>query len=587
MLDDILLQVYKPARYIGEEWNIARKDFAKAEVNFALGFPDLYEVGMSNLGLRILYGILNNIPGVSCERFFSPADDLEKILRQTSCEMLSLESKKSLKEFDIIGFSLGSELCYTNVLNLLELANIPLETVSRDNAYPLLIGGGPAVMNPEPMHAFFDLFVIGEAEDLIAELVSAFKKFKNDYKTGQMSKQELLLELAKIEGVYVPSFYETVFNNNGGLAEFKPKIDGAPLKIKKRVVQDLNTSFFPVEWLVPYIQIIHDRISLEIMRGCPNRCRFCQARSQYYPLRQRSVENILKLAGETYKQSGYEEISLCGLSVSDYTQMEQLLPQIVSFFKPYAVGVSLPSLKAKALVGSLSSLIATIKKTGLTFAPEAGSERLRAVLGKDFDEKEFFQAIEEAFAAGYQHVKLYFMIGLPGETNEDLDAIVDLSRRVSGARKKIGRGAAQVNISINALAPKPHTVFQWLKMEEQENIKSKQDYLRDKIKNDRKLKLSFHNRTMSFLEAVLSRGDRKLSEVIGLAFKKGARFDAWSDHFNLDRWLEAFKEVGVDPQFYLQEKREDEFLPWDFVDIGISKESLREEFNKFVAIAKE
>jgi len=313
MLDDILLQVNKPARYIGQEWNSAKKDFDRAEVRFALGFADLYEVGMSNLGLRILYGILNNIPAVACERFFSPAEDLEKILRSQSKEISSLESGKSLKEFDIIGFSLGSELCYTNVLNILELGKIPLKSSSRDNSFPLVIAGGPCAMNPEPMHEFFDLFFVGEAEDSILEIIEVYRKNREDYKSSRIAKEDLLLKLAQIEGVYVPSFYETEFSPEGRIVNFKPKIDGAPTRIKKRFVKDLDSAYFPLHWLTPYIQIIHDRITLEIMRGCPNRCRFCQARSQYFPFRNRGIEKVMELAEGAYKHSGYEEISLCGL----------------------------------------------------------------------------------------------------------------------------------------------------------------------------------------------------------------------------------------------------------------------------------
>lgn len=587
MLEDILLQVNKPARYIGKEWNAAKKDFASARIKFALGFADLYEVGMSNLGLRILYGILNSISDVACERFFSPGDDLEKVLRGERKEICSLESGRSLREFDIIGFSLGSELCYTNVLNILELSNVPLQASLRGNTYPLVIAGGPCVLNPEPMHEFFDLFVIGEAEDLILQIIEVYRENNEKYKAGKITKQDLLLELSKIEGVYVPSFYEAEFDSFGKIKNFRPKIEGIPRRIKKRIVNNLDSAYFPLEWLVPYIQIIHDRITLEIMRGCPNRCRFCQARSQYYPLRQRSVDKILNLAQECYRHSGYEEISLAGLSVSDYAQMEELLGRLVDSFKARAVGLSLPSLKAKALVGNFSSLIASIKKTGLTFAPEAGTRGAREILAKDFDEEEFFKALEQAYAAGYQHVKLYFMIGLPFETEADLDGIVDFSIRVSELRRKVARAPAQVNISINTLIPKPHTPFQWFSMEDAESIKYKQNYLRDRIRRNKRLKLNLHGRDMSFLEGILSRGDRKLSRVIYEAFRSGARFDAWSDHFNLERWLEAFRVANIDPQAYLKEIPKDSLLPWDFLDIGIDKETLKNEFNKSVAIKEE
>ncbi len=597
-MDDILLQVQKPARYIGAEWNVSRKDFSRAQIKFALCFPDLYEIGMSNLGIRIIYGILNNIPDVSCERFFALSLDMQNLLRNKRQEIFSLESKKRLKEFDIIGFSLGSELDYTNVLEILELGDIPLKASLRDHTYPLVIAGGPCTLNPEPMHEFFDFFVIGEAEDLIVEVINVYRKYKKDYKAAKVGKEDLLFEFTKIEGVYVPSFYEVTYNRLGEIAEFKPKIKSIPLKVKKRFVKDLNACQIPLEWLVPYIQIVHDRITLEIMRGCPNRCRFCQARAGYFPFRQREIKNLLNLAQDLYKHTGYEEISLAGLSVSDYCGIEELLTGLIELFQNKAVAVSLPSVKAKAMVGNLSSLIARIKKTGLTFAPEAGSERLRKIIAKDFNEQDFFHATGQAYLSGYQHVKLYFMIGLPDEGQVDLDGIIDFSNRVSELRRTLKKntdsykslrgsmGPAEVNISITTLIPKPHTPLQWFKMEAIDNIKEKEYYLKNKIRKhlpagrQGKLKLSFHNRYMSILEGVLSRGDRRLSQVIFSAFKNGARFDAWGDHFLFENWLSAFKEAGIEPYFYLKEKQTTELLPWDFIDVGIDKEALIAEFNK-------
>jgi len=581
MLEDILLQANKPGRYIGNEWNSPKKDFDRAGLKFALCFPDLYEIGMSNLGLRIIYGIINNLPGVACERFFSPASDMEKVLQDNNMEILSLESKRPLREFDIIGFSLSYELCYTNVLSMLAQGKIPLQASSRDCSYPLVIGGGPCVMNPEPMHEFFDLFVIGEAEDVLLEVLDAYGKLKDKFKNSQISRHDLLVILSGIEGVYAPSLYEVAYEPSGKIKEFKPSQDGVPAKIRKRFVKDLDKAYFPLEWLVPYIEIVHDRVTLEIMRGCPNRCSFCQARSQYFPFRQRKAENVLNLAFSAYKNTGYEDISLCGLSVSDYSGMEGLLKNLVDYFKEKAVSVSLPSIKPKAMVGELSSLIATIKKTGLTFAPEAATEKLRKVLNKDFDTEEFFQAIERAYFSGYQHIKLYFMIGFPFEEDADLDGIIDFANNVSRARVKTGKPPAQVNLSVNTLIPKPHTSFQWLKMQDFEGIKYKQDYLKKKI-NNKRLKINFHNRSTSILEGVLSRGDRRLSRVILAAFNKGARFDAWDSHFVFERWQEAFNECGIDYNYYLGEKSKDEILPWDFLDVGISKDSLRAEFDKLV-----
>ncbi len=599
MFDDILSQVNKPGRYIGAEWNLPKKDFDKADIKFALCFPDLYEIGMSNLGVRIIYAILNNLPDVTCERFFSPAMDMEKILRDKNLEIFSLESKKAIKEFDFIGFSLGHELSYTNVLNILELGRIPLKSSLRNRDYPLVIGGGPCVLNPEPLHEFFDLFVIGEAEEAILEIIDIYRKARVKFKTSGINKQDLLGMLSHIEGVYVPSLYEVQYDREGKIKEFKPKNDDVCPKIKKRFIRDLNSAYFPSVWLIPYIQIVHDRITLEIMRGCPNTCRFCQARAQYFPFRQREIGNILNLADSAYKFTGYEEISLCGLSVSDFSGMEELLKRLISFFKETAVSISLPSVKPKAMIGDMSSLIATIKKTGLTFAPEAATERLRKILNKDFNIEEFFKVVQQAYIAGYQNIKLYFMLGLPFEREEDLDGIIELSSRTlelrKGADKRVRRGG--VSISVNTLIPKPHTPLQWFRMESIESIKYKQDYLKKKKNNylpaarlparqgrQERLRLSMRSPYMSFLEGVFSRGDRRLSRVILSAFSKGARFDAWDNYFSFDRWMDAFRESGIDPNFYLQDRPKDDFLPWDFLDTGISKETLMKEADKVVAI---
>ncbi|HLD83211.1 MAG TPA: TIGR03960 family B12-binding radical SAM protein [Candidatus Omnitrophota bacterium] len=550
MLEGILSQINKPGRYIGEEWNISKKDFDKAEIKFALCFPDLYEVGMSNLGMRIIYGILNNIDDVACERFFAVAYDMEMALRNSHQEIFSLESKRPMREFDIIGFSLGYELSYTNVLNILDLGNIPLESDKRDNSYPLIIGGGPCALNPEPMARFFDCFLIGEAEEAIVELADVYRKFKQGHK-GAQDKKLLLEELSGIEGVYVP------------LLKAKQG------KIKKRILKDFNQAYFPSPWLVPHLQIVHDRVSLEIMRGCPNQCLFCQAKAQYYPCRIRKPQEVMRLASGSYQESGYEEFSLCGLSVSDYPYLEELLFGMVNFFKDKAVSVSLPSIKPKEKIGDFSGLIATVKKTGLTFAPEAGTAKLRESLRKDFDEENFFKGILKASEAGYRRLKLYFMVGLPLEEEKDLEAIVEFSLKASEVRTEAGKRRLEVNISVNPLIPKPHTPLERLGMQGLDELKNKREILRKKIARYRNLKLNFHNPQMSILEGILSRGDRKLGSVIESAFRKGARFDAWDDYFVFQRWLEAFQESGIDYNFYLQERAREESLPWDFIDVGV------------------
>ncbi len=581
--DEMLLGIRKPAQYIGGEWNVGHKDFDQARVKFALCFADLYEVGMSNLGLRILYGLLNSQEDVVCERFFSPNADLEAVLRNNREESFSLESRKHLKDFDIVGFSLAYELCYTNVLNILELGNIPFYSSARDHSYPLVIGGGPCVMNPEPVADFFDLFVVGEAEEVLLEIVEVYRRSKEKFRSGQLKKEDLLLALAQIPGVYVPALYDVEYDDSGKIRVFRPKAASVPAKIKKRFVPDLDRAYFPEDWMVPYIQIVHDRLTLEIMRGCPNSCRFCQARSQYYPLRYRQPQTVLELADQLYKSSGYEELSLLGLSVSDYPKLEEILKPLVCVFKSKGVNVSLPSIKPKTMLGDMTDLIATVKKTGLTFAPEAGSQRLRSRIGKDFDEDDFFQTLEKSYAAGYQRVKLYFMVGLPFEEEEDLEGIADFSQRVSSLRKGIAKYPAQVNISVNTMIPKPHTPLQWAAMPDLEKMRQKQEYLRSRIKN-RNLKISFHNRQMSFLEGVFSRGDRRLSGVIVSAFKKGCRFDGWDEYFKFQLWEEAFRETAIAFEDYLRERSIEEKLPWDFLDVGISKEILANEYRKIGAV---
>jgi len=580
-MQDILAQVHRPAQYLGNEWNAVRKDLSSAALTFALGFPDLYEVGMSNLGLRIIYGVLNRIPDVACERFFSVEPDMEAALKANNRLLTSWESSRQLRDFDFLGFSLGSELNYTNVLNILELSGLPLASSLRNQEFPLVIGGGPCTFNPEPLHEFFDLFIIGEAEEAVVELAGVYRELKRDYKSGRISKEDLLVKLSGVEGVYAPALYTAEYDAEGKLTGFFPKIKNLSLRIKKRFVQDFENAYFPCDWLVPYIQTVHDRVSLEVMRGCPNHCRFCQARSQYYPLRFRNKDKLVSLAAQAVRSSGYEELSLAGLSVSDYPGLEKLVEELIKIFKAGAINLSLPSLKAKAGLGNISSLIAKIKKTSLTFAPEAGSVKLRNALAKNFSVDEFDQAVTEAYQAGYQHLKLYFLIGLPGEEEADLQEIINFAEHASDLRRKAAGQPAQINISVNPLIPKPHTPLQWAGMEPLSVIKEKQDYLKAHVKN-RRLKFSFHNSEMGFLEGVLSRGDRRLSRVILSAYQKGARFDAWSNYFSFSRWLEAFGEAGIDPQAYLSAKNTELPLAWDFIDTGVSKESLLAEFNKAV-----
>ncbi|MCU0666773.1 MAG: radical SAM protein [Candidatus Omnitrophica bacterium] len=561
MTEDYLLQVRKPARYTGGEWNVSSKKFEDNKVNFALCFPDLYEVGMSNLGIRIIYGLLNQLDGVCCQRFFAPAADMEQILRANNLLFSSLEEARPLKDFDFAGFSLGYELGYVNVLGMLDLGNIPLRSVERNKDFPLVIAGGVCCFNPEPMRDFFDLFLIGEAEEALPEIVGLYARLKDDYKSGSLLKEELLKEFSHIEGVYVPSL--------------------PAKKIKKRFIKDLDSSFFPVKWLVPYIEIIHDRMMLEVMRGCPYKCRFCQANRIYHPLRFRSKDKLISTAQEIYSSTGYEDISLAGLCVSDYPRVDLLLKDLFACFSQKAVSVSLPSIKPKDLTGDIAGILSKVKKTGLTFAPEAGSQRLRRVLNKEFDEDVFFDAMEKAYSAGYQRVKLYFMSGVPSETQEDLEGIIDFSVKVSELRRKIGLPRAQINISVNTMIPKPHTCFQWQAMDNIEAMFAKQKILRDKASKHKSLRLNFHDPHMSFIEAVFSRGDRRLGGVIEHVFSQGGRFQAWDDQFNFKLWQDAFISSGINPQDYLLAGKIEDRLPWDFIDTGIPKESLAQECANF------
>jgi len=560
-IENILERVLKPGRYLGNEWNVVKKDFDTTAVRFALCFPDLYEIGMSHLGFKILYHLLNDQPDVVCERVFTPWVDLQDILRQEGLQLFSLESKRPLKDFDIIGFSHQHELNYTNVLNMLNLAGIPLRASQRDDSCPIIIGGGVCSFNPEPMADFFDAFFIGEAEEGILEIIREVKSKKEKGK----SKDQLLKELAKIKGIYVPSFYEVKYNQDQTIKSFSPKDKSVPSVIIKRIVKDFEHSYYPTKQIVSYIQIVHDRISLEIMRGCPNRCHFCQASSIYWPRRERSSEKILQLAEEAYQATGYEEISLVSLSSGDHSQIVEIVENLVDRFKSRNVSISLPSLRAEDMLCYLTKLISSIKKTGLTFAPEAGSQRLRDSINKRIDMEKLYTCVAEAAKNGWQHVKLYFMIGLPQEKEEDLIAVGELVDKISRPDRLINKPRVAVTVSVSFFVPRPHTIFELESMADVSTIKEKQVIL-SKVLKGRGLNLKWHDMQMSFLEAVLSRGDRRLSEVMIKACELGAKFDSWKEHFNFNIWQEAFKAVDIDPGFYVYRKKDKtEILPWSHI----------------------
>jgi radical SAM family uncharacterized protein len=548
---DLLLSVMKPARYIGHEIGLVKKDLTRVAVKVCLCFPDTYEIGMSHLGLRVLYNILNRRRDCAAERVFCPWLDMEERLKSNQLLLSSLESGSNIKDFDILGFSLPYELNYTNVLNILSLSGIPLEKKERNESHPLVVAGGPCCLNPEPMVDFIDCFVIGEGEEVINEIIEVYKRQKNQ----KINNRGLLLEsLSRIAGVYVPSL--------------KP---GNKRKIAKRFVKDLNRLPVIDHWIVPYIEIVHDRIGIEIMRGCPNGCCFCQARAAYHPRRFLNERTILKTVRQLYKKTGYEEISLLSLSSSDHPQLNSLVRRLSCEFRDKGVSISLPSLRAKHQLGEISKIFSTMKKTTLTFAPEAGSERLRRFIRKNIDIDELFSVVRQAYQAGYRALKLYFMIGLPTETEDDLKEIVELCQKLALMKKEVGGPPAQLKVSISNFIPKPHTPFQWEAMATPEELLVKQAFLKHLFKKFRGyIHPTFHEVKPSTLEGVLARGDSRLGAVILEAFSKGARFDAWNNCFNFSLWNDAFFKCSIDPKEYLKEKNEADVLCWDFIDTGLS-----------------
>lgn len=579
---DILINTLRPGRYIDHEWNATKKDTSRTKFSVCLCYPEVYEVGMSHLGIRILYEIINSKKDLVCERVFCPWPDLGNLLIKNSIELTSLESGISLNNFDLLGFSINNELNYSNILTMFSLSNLPLLREERRNNFPLIIAGGNCALNPEPIADFFDLFVIGEAEEIILDIVKICRGFKQRYRHVSKEKERLLNVLSQLPGVYVPSFYRVQYNRDSTVKEFIPLNRDAPKLIKKVYVKNLDKSLWPRCWLVPNIEIIHDRIGVEIMRGCAHQCRFCQARSSFFPLRIRFPENIISLAKKLYHSSGCEDISLLSLSSSDYPQLEFLVKSLIGYFSRNRVAISFPSIRAKKIIGYISGLLSSQRKTGLTFAPEAGTEKLRRIINKHINIDELFQVAHAAFESGYRRIKLYFMIGLPKEDYLDLDAIIDLSSKLSFIRKEVCGGAAEINISVSVFIPKPHTPFQWLPMAQIKEIIEKQQYLKKSIGKFRhKLEISFHNSYMSLLESALSRGSRDISKVIISAFKKGAQFDQWKECFNFDIWRNSFFESGLDieevatrPLFI------ENTLAWDFIHTGISKQYLIDEFQK-------
>lgn len=574
--EELLDKVEKPGRYTGKEFNEIVKEENKSTVKIALAFPDLYEIGMSYLGFKILYEIINQRNDALAERVFSPAVDMEKLLRERQMPAFSLETYRPLNSFDIVGFTVQHELCFSNILNLIELGCIPLRSEERKEKDPLVIAGGPGAFNPEPLARFIDLFVIGEGEEIVGEIIEVYKRWKEK----KQSRSVLLEELARIEGIYVPYHYEINYFEDGRVKSVTPKKEEYYPIIKKRMVSNFDQAFFPLYPIVPNIDVVHDRITLEIFRGCTRGCRFCQAGMIYRPVREKSVEKLIKLAEEILAHTGYEEISLSSLSSSDYSEIERLITQLIDRFKEKGVGVSLPSLRIDTFSVALAQQVQRVRKTGLTLAPEVGTQRLRDVINKNVQEEDLYSSIRAAFQAGWRKIKLYFMIGLPTETDEDVEGIVRLVNKVDHIGRKITGNRININISVSAFVPKAHTPFQWEAQEEKGILSKKVRYLKQRL-NWRNVSFSYPDINHSYLEAVFARGDRRLGKVLERAHYLGCKFEAWREQFNFEAWQRAFTESGLSMEFYAnRERKDDEILPWDHISCGVKKKYLLKEKEK-------
>ena len=581
--DEILMKIDKPARYIGNELNSIKKDKEKVAIRFAMCFPDVYEIGMSHLGVQILYDMFNKMEDVWCERVYSPWPDLHKIMKEEHIPLFGLESQEPIKNLDFIGFTLNYEMCYTNVLQILDLGQIPLLAKDRTEDDPLVIGGGCCTYNPEPMADFFDLFYMGEGEISFYELFHLYKKMRAEGKT----RHEFLHEASKVPGIYVPSLYEVTYKEDGTIASFEPIYEDVPKTIQKQIVLNMTEAVYPEKPVVPFIKATQDRVVLEIQRGCIRGCRFCQAGMVYRPVREKNVEHLKELAYKMLKSTGHEEISLSSLSSSDYSELEELVNFLIDEFKGKGVNISLPSLRIDAFSLDVMSKVQDIKKSSLTFAPEAGSQRLRDVINKGLTEEVILNGSRLAFEGGWNKVKLYFMLGLPTETEEDMKAIPQLANEIAAlyydtVPKEKRNGKCQITISTSFFVPKPFTPFQWAGMYTPGDYLARARVVNEGVHaqlNHKSIKYNWHEADVTVLEGILARGDRKIGQALLKVYEKGGIFDAWSEYFDYQRWEDAFAECDIDTDFYTMRERDlDEIFPWDFIDIGVSKEFLKREW---------
>ena len=579
--DDILCKVEKPSRYVGGELNQVIKNPEDVNIRFAFCFPDVYEVGMSHLGTRILYHTINERKDTYCERVFAPWPDMEALMRENDIKLFTLETKTSLDKFDMLGFTLQYEMSYTNILNMLDMSGIAIRASERGEDAPIIMAGGPCAYNPEPLYDIVDFFEIGEGEEMMNDVLEVYARHKE---AGTFNKKKFLREISKIGGIYVPSLYDVTYNEDGTIKEFKPKYDDVPAKVKKRIVNDFDSVAFPDEMIVPYTEIVHDRVVLETARGCTNGCRFCQAGMIYRPVREKTTNTLLEQARKALKATGYNEVSLASLSICDYSNIQNLISSLVLEHEQNKVGIALPSIRVDAFSVDLIKEIQKVRKTGLTFAPEAGSQRMRDIINKGLTEDRILEAAKSAFESGWSTIKLYFMIGLPYETTEDAAGIGELAEKMADVyfsipKDKRSKGL-KITVSASILVPKPFTPFQWAPMERPEVVTERIKAIKYAIKS-KAVSYKYHHQDTSLMEAVFARGDRRTCAALIKAFEKGAKFDGWSEYFNMDIWNEAMAECNIDPEFYVYRERSyDEILPWDFIDIGVNRKYLERENEK-------